>query len=57
MAIVQSLNENHFKTFRDLAEAVKKQIIGLLVEPIIGVVTFSEHYTWVFILYIIHTFI
>jgi hypothetical protein len=30
MAMVQSLNENHFKTFNDLAEIVQKRIVRLL---------------------------
>jgi len=30
MAVIQSLNENHFRTFNDLAEVVQKRIVGLL---------------------------
>jgi len=30
MAMIQSLNENQFRTFTDLAEVVQKGIVGLL---------------------------
>ena len=33
MAMVQSLNENHFRTFKDLAEVVQKRTVRLLSNP------------------------
>ena len=36
MAVVQSLNENHFRTFDDLAEVVQKRIVRLLRNPSLG---------------------
>ena len=33
MAMVQSLNENWFKTFRDMLEIVQIRILGLLMNP------------------------
>jgi len=33
MAFVQSLNENHFRTFNDLAEVVQNRIVWLLRNP------------------------
>ena len=33
MAMVKSLNENHFRTFKDLAEVVQKRTVRLLSNP------------------------
>lgn len=33
MALLQSLNENHFRTFKDLAECVQKRSVRLLRDP------------------------
>ena len=33
MAMIQSLNENHFRTFKDLADVVQKRTVRLLTNP------------------------